>query len=85
MQHKRNGQIAGAKDSIKTGKKSKYATIVERKVTLDQIIEQNHNNQGMIQEDTTVIITRENLSMGNAIIVEEKATDNLNVEPGSII
>ena len=84
MQRKRNGQIVGVKPNIKTGERSKHATIVGRKVTLDQIAEQNHNNQEMTQGGTMVMTTRENPSMEHVIIVGKRDIDSLNVEPGSI-
>ena len=72
------------KANIKTGERNRHVTIVERKATLDQTVEQNHNNQGMTQEGTMVTTTRGNPSMEHAIIVERKDIDSLNAELGLI-
>ena len=80
MQRRRNGQIVGVKHNTKTGEGNRHVTIVERRVTLDQIVKQNHNNQEMIQEGT--MVTRGNPLMEHVIIVERRAINNPNVGLG---
>ena len=70
---------------MNSDEENKHTITVRRKVTSDQIVKQNRNNQGMIQEGIMVMITRENLSTVNVIIAEEKVIDNSNVESGSTI
>ena len=84
MQHRRNGQTVKVKVNIKTGERNKHVTIAKRKGISDQIAEQNHSNQEMIQEDTIVTTTRGNPSTEHIIIVRKKAINKLNVELGSI-